>query len=338
MEYPFQSVGIDVSKASLDVALPTASRFLSKRFANQHQGFDDLWSWMQEQARGALHICLEPTGTYHDALVAFLLSHNVTVSLVPPSQITDFRRSEGTRHKTDKQDAILLAKFCQQKQPAAFVAVPEDLAHLRMLLARLEQVAQMQQAERNRLENGRLNEAIRSQIDEHRQMLLSWHEQLQEQIRAWIKQHAEMTAAEKLLRSIKGIGEVLAWHLLSVIGPDASRFPSAYQLAAYLGLDVVHKQSGTSVRSLGKISKQGSPRVRRVLGMCAIVARRWDADMQQWADELTRRGQKSRQVRVALMRKLLYIAYGVLKSQQAYDRSRAWPTHQHPCGEETPAA
>ncbi len=169
-------------------------------------------------------------------------------------------------------------------------------------------------------------------------MLQTWHKQFQEQIRTWIKEHEQMSKAMKLLKSIKGIGEVSGWYLLAIIGPDASRFPSAYQLAVYLGLDVVKHDSGTSVRSVGHISKQGSPRVRGVLGMCAIVAKRWDPDMNQWAGELTGRGKKGLVVRVAVMRKLLSIAYGVLKSQKAYDPSRAWPTHQQVSQEEQQAA
>jgi transposase len=338
MEHSSQAVGIDVSKATLDIALLQAPLVLSKRLANQRSDFDSALRWMQAHANGPLHVCVEPTGTYHDQLVAYLREQGVKVSIVVPSRIAAFRRSEGSRHKTDKQDAILLASFCQQKQPAASVAVAEDLTHLRMLLSRLDQLARMQQAERNRLENGRVDESIRAQIGEHRQTLNTWCKQLQEQIRTWIKEHEPMSKAMKLLRSIKGIGEVSGWYLLAIIGPDASRFPSAYQLTVYLGLDVVKHESGTSVRGVGHISKQGSPRVRGVLGMCAIVAKRWDPDMNQWAGELTGRGKKGLVVRVAMMRKLLSIAYGVLKSQKPYDRSRAWPTHQHGSQEEPQAA
>lgn len=329
MEPTIQVVGIDVSKNTLDIALFSPTRFLTSKCANRRQDFDALLAWMQAHASGELHVCLEPTSTYHDALLAFLIQQGITVSLVPPSQIASFRRSEGSRHKTDRQDAILLARFGQQKQPAAFVAVPEELAHLRMLLSRLDQLTQMEQQERNRLENQRLSETIRGQINEHRQTVSGWREQILKEIRCWIKEHEAYQQAVKLLRSLKGIGELSAWYVLSVIGPDASRFSSAYQLAVYVGLDVLKHESGISVKGAGHISKQGSPRIRRVLGMCAIVAKRWDADMKQWAEELTKRGKKSRQVRVALMRKLLYLAYGVLKSQKAYDRALAWPTHQH---------
>lgn len=338
MEHPFQAIGIDVSKATLDIALFKAPSWLHRKVANGPHDFDALLRWMQAQASGPLHVCLEPTGTYHDGIVSFLQEHGVTVSLVPPSQIVAFRRSEGVRQKTDKQDAIVLAKYGQQKQPAAFVSVPTELAELRAQLDRLEQLERMRQQERNRLENGRLCAAIVAQINEHRTLLATWHTQLLTQIRTWIKEHASMARAVQLLESMIGIGERSAWSVLSIIGPDARRFPSAHHLAKYVGLDVVKHESGTSVKGAEHISKHGSPRIRRVLGMCAIVAKRWDGDMKQWAGELTGRGKKSRQVRVAIMRKLLFIAYGILKSQQPYDPRRAWPTHQHASEEQALAA
>lgn len=336
MEY--QAVGMDVSKATLDVSLWRASGCLNKRVANQPAALPALLAWMQEQTSLPLHVCLEPTGTYHDEVVAFLLSQAITVSLVPPSQIAAFRRSEGSRRKTDKQDAMLLARYCQQKQPAALVPVPADLQELRQLLSRLDQLEHMRQQERNRLENGRLSQEIQQQIAEHRLLLDQWHKHLLQQIRAWIKARKPMARAVSLLSSIVGVGERSAWGLLAILGPDASRFPSANQVAVYVGLDVLTYESGTSVKGAGHISKQGSPRLRRLLGMCAIVAKRWDVDMKQWASELTNRGKKSRVVRVAIMRKLLFLAYGVLKSQQPYDRNRAWPTHQRACAAGTSAA
>lgn len=329
MKPTVQPVGIDVSKQTLDVAVWTPSRVFSKKTSNTPEAFPALLAFLHARASAPLHICLEPTSTYHDALVSFLLHQGVTVSLVPPSRIAAFRKSEGIRHKTDRRDAILLATFCQQKQPAPFVQVPKELLELRILLGRLDQLEHMQQQERNRQENGRLPEAIRQQLQEHRSLLQTWRAALLDEIRTWVSQHEQIAQAVQRVQQLKGIGELSGWYLVSVIGPDAGQFASASQLAAYLGLDVVHYESGTSVRRVGHISKEGSSRIRRLLGMDALVAKRWDADMKQWANELTNRGKKSKQVRVAVMRKLLTLVYGLLKSQQEYDPARAWPTHQH---------
>lgn len=327
---PICPVGIDVSKGTLDVALIREDRTLLRKCGNTPREFPALLTWMRSHASAPLHVCLEPTGTYHDALLAFLQEQGITVSLVPPSRVKAFRCSEGVRQKTDRQDARLLAAFCQQKQPAAFVPAPQELLTLRLLLARLDQLGVMAQQERNHQENSRLPDAIRVQMRTHQEQLEGWRKELLSQIRVWVKEHEALAVAVSLLQSLKGIGELSAWYLVSVIGPDAQQFASARQLVAYVGLDVVHHESGTSVRRVGHISKQGSPRLRRLLGIDALVAKRWDADMRQWANQLTSRGKKSRQVRVAVMRKLLVLAYGLLKHQQTYDPACAWPTHACP--------
>jgi transposase len=330
-------VGIDVSKDRLDLAIFTPSRPLTSRFANHPHDFAALLSYLQARVGPQLHVCLEATGTYHDALVAFLIQQGVRVSVLPSARLKAFRESEGIRSKTDKLDAVLLARYCQQKQPTAFVPVPEDLAFLRVLLARLNDLTKMRHQETCRLENQRLDEELTAQIKAHLKLLDDWHQQLLKRIRAWIKTHEDLRRAVKLVQTIPGIGERTAWHLVSIVGADASRFHSAHQLVVYSGLDVARADSGKKIKA-GHITKQGPSHVRACLGMCAIVSKRWDPDMQQWASELTQRGKKSRQVRVALMRKLLHLAYGVLEHQQPYDCQRAWPTHHTPTQEGTAAA
>lgn len=337
METPFSPVGIDVSKDTLELALLTASRPLCGRWANTPDGFVDLLVWLRQHACGPLQVCLEATGTYHDALVTFLLQQGIGISVLPSNRLKAFRESEGLRSKTDKLDAILLARYCQQKQPALFVPVPDELMALREKLTRLSQLEEMRQQECNRLGNARLESSSRAQIDEHIHLLSRWIKDQLSQIRTWIKQeeHEGLARAVKLLRSIPGIGERSSWHLVAVLGTDASRFPDARHLVLYAGVDVIRRDSGK--RKAGQISKRGPAKLRACLGMAAIVSKRWDAHMGQWAAQLSARGKKSRQVRVAMMRKLLHLAYGVLKSQQTYDPRRAWPTHAHPPQQEQAA-
>jgi transposase len=327
MEPSFVAVGIDVSKDHLDVALLGPARPLLRRQANLAAAFPSLLAWIQAHTQAPVHVCLEATGTYHEALLAFLLSAGLRVSVLPSNRLKAFRESEGMRSKTDKLDALLLAKYCQQKAPALYVPLPEDLAELRDLLSRLLQLEEMRQQERNRLGNARLCQSSQAQLLEHIALLSSWMADLLKQIRAHIKEHEALAAALLLLRTIPGIGERTGWHLLVLLGSDASRFPSPRHLVLFVGVDVARRDSGK--RKAGQISKRGPAHLRGCLGMAAIVSKRWDADMQQWATELRARGKKGRQVRVAIMRKLLHLAYGVLRSGQPYDPVRAWPTHGH---------
>jgi transposase len=336
MEPVVEPVGVDVSKATLDVACSFGWPPPTTRMPNQKEAFPRVLEWMQARARGPLHVCLEATGTYHDAFVAFLLARDIRVSVLPSNRLKAFRESEGIRSKTDKLDAILLARYCQHKHPAPFVPLPDELTCVRELLGRLRDLETMERQERNRAGNARLEEHDRVQLGEHIQLLSRWGGEQKKRIRAFLKEHEDLKRAIKLLRSIPGIGERTSWHLVALLGADASRFPSARHLVLYVGLDVARRDSGK--RRAGQISKRGPAALRGCLGMAAIVAKRWDPDMQRWAAELTGRGKKSRQVRVAIMRKLLHLAYGVLTSQQAYDPRRGWPTHLHPAPKENLAA
>lgn len=336
MEPIAAAVGIDVSKDTLDVAMLGPKTAVTLRVPNTTEGFARTLRWAQAQSSAPLHVCLEATGTYHDALVAWMLERGILVSVLPSNRLKAFRESEGVRNKTDKLDAILLARYCQQKRPAPFVVLPVEVEQLRELLARLSELEVSAQQERNRLGNARMDALIRQQVSEHLRLLTDWERELKRRVRTLLKEHKEIKQAVKRLRSICGIGERTSWYLVSLLGADASRFPSAHHLVMYLGLDVARRDSGK--RRAGQISKRGPAQIRGCLGMAALTAKTWDADMGQWARELAGRGQKGQQVRVSVMRKLLHLAYGVLKSQQDYDRLKAWPTHaQHAPAEERAA-
>lgn len=324
------SVGIDVSKATLDVCLRLGKRERLRRFANTRDGFTELVEWLHKQAgsENAVHICLEATGTYHDALAQFLYQQGIRVSVLSSAILPAFRKSEGFRTKTDRQDARLLALLCQQKKPAGWKPMPEEQEHLQMLLERVEDLELQKQQEKNRLENSRLSVFVVAQIQEHVDLLEQWRKQTLEEIASWVESHKDLQKALKLLLTLKGVGELTAYRLLGLLGADGSRFESAPQVVAFVGLDVVEKESGTSVRGGRHISKKGSSQVRKWLALPAQVAKRWDPDMRQWAEELAARGKCFKQIRVACMRKLLHLAYGILKHEQEYDRSLAWPGHQ----------
>ena len=108
---------------------------------------------------------------------------------------------------------------------------------------------------------------------------------------------------------------------------DIKRFESVEQVVAFAGLDPCEQQSGTSVHGQSRISKQGSGQVRKWLYQCALVMKRWDQDVKQWADQLRARGKAKKQVIVAVMRKLLHIIYGVWKSGMDYNARLSFPSH-----------
>lgn len=323
-------VGIGVSKKTLDVhySRETAARF-RLRVSNDPQGFGQLDAWLLSfgAPMEQLHVCLEATATSSDGVAHFLQARGSRLSLINPKRLVAFRQSEGRLRKTDRGDARLLARYCAEKEPLAWIPPSPASAQLQVLMRRLEDLEKMRRQERNRQENQRLTTAIIAEIEEHVCWLDQPITQLKQQLRTLIKADATMKGTFHLLCSITGIGEKTAWLLMSELG-DLHRFASARQVAAFVGVTPSQHESGTSVHKRGKIDRMGSSQLRKTLYLCAMSAQRFDPAMQAWSEALKARGKAPKQILVAIMRKLLHIATGVLKRRQPYDRAKAFPLWQ----------
>lgn len=323
-------VGLDVSKRTLDVAVVWHGKRHSTQVGNTQVGLEHLQVWLSQHGVHRAHVCLEATGTYSDAVALFCHEQGHQVSVLNPARVAAFRRSEGKLSKTDAQDAALLLRYGEQKHPAAWTPMSQETQQLQALVQRLEDLEQMRQQERNRLENTRWSQPVREQIEANIERL---SEQM-EQIKQWIEEQSQ-TPTEQIkqqvehLQSIVGIGALSAARIVGLLG-ELSRFHTVEQVVSFAGLDPCEQQSGTSVRGPSRISKQGSALLRKCLYMCALVSQRWDADMKQWAEQLKARGKATKQVLVAVMRKLLHIIYGVCKSGCDYDPRLAFPSHYPP--------
>lgn len=139
-----------------------------------------------------------------------------------------------------------------------------------------------------------------------------------------VEQTGEIAEVIEHVDSIVGVGTLSAVRIVSVL-VDIERFERVQQVVAFAGLDPCEQQSGTSVHGQSRISKQGSGQLRKWLYQCALVMKRWDPAVKQWAEQLRARGKAKKQVIVAVMRKLLHIIYGVWKSGTDYQRHLAFP-------------
>jgi len=330
-------VGIDVSKLSLEarVFLPERSAGLFTRVANRDEGLTQLQHWFLHQGYTRVHACLEATSTYSDLVAHFLYEQGHHVSLVNPARVAAFRTSEGIRTKTDRHDALVLARFCAQKRPDLWCPTPAPIQQLQVLLAHLDDVLNMRQQERNRLENLRLDATTRQSIHEHIQWLHTQIQQTLQRAGALLEQTSTLAEPCAHLDSIPGIAQLTAMRLYSVYF-DQQRFNRAPKLVAQAGLCAAQEISGTSVHRRASISKVGNAQIRKWLYMPALSVMRSDVDFLRWVGELKARGKSNKVIIVAIMRKLLHIVHGVLKSNQDYDPCKAFPSHY--AKEELPAA
>jgi transposase len=312
-------LGIDVSKGWLDVVLLREGLPSEKgQFDNSNQGFRQLQHFLKKRKVKALHACLEATGYYGAEAALFLHQAGYVVSVVNPARIKAYAESQLSRTKTDAADAALIADFCRTQQPAAWTPPPLEQQELQVLVRHLENRHDMRQQEVNRRQAGIPSETILKTLDEHIAFLDQQIADLLRLIHDHIDRHPHLRQQRDLLTSIPGIGDITAFKLLAEI-VDVQAFDSARQLAAFAGLTPRERRSGSSVRGRTRLSKRGSPRLRSALYFPAIVAQRHNPILQAFAQRLLAAGKSKMQVVAAVMRKLLHLVFGILKSGHPFD-------------------
>lgn len=318
-------IGIDVSKEKLDcfwLKDPQRHTGKSKVFKNTPGEFPALVGWMVAQTgetTAQLHFVMEATGIYHEALAHALHAEGTKVSVVNPAVVRDYAKSLGVRTKTDKQDAVVLARFGAREPLRLWQPEPIEIRTLKALLARYEAVKQDHQRERNRLEKAQItqvSEVVLQSIHTLLAELKKEQDRLEKCIRQHIDQHPDLLRDRRLLESIPGIGPVVSALMLAVI--RSRSFASAAQCAAFLGLVPVQHESGSSVRGPTRMSKAGDATVRAKLYMAAIVAIQHNPDIKRQYERLLKNGKSKMAALGAAMRKLVHICFGVLKHQTTY--------------------
>jgi len=317
-------LGMDVAKAKLDCCLlldEASGKRKTKVVSNSRSGIVDLLAWVAKQNASpeVLHVVMEGTGVYHEQAALALADTGVTVSIVNPAQVKDFGRGLAVRTKTDGVDSFVLARYGALLKPKAWLPPAPEARILQALLARRAAIAQDLQRECNRQEKADATdtpERIQQSLTDSIEFLVKQLDQLQQVIDQHIDKHSSLQKDMALLQSIPAVGPQVGGNMLSVM--HSHNFNSAEQLAAYLGLVPVERQSGSSVLGRAKLSKAGPARIRAVLYMAAIVATRCNPHVKAVYERLLARGKSKMSALGAAMRKLVHLCFGVLKTQQPY--------------------
>jgi len=317
-------LGMDVAKAKLDCCLlldEASNKRKTKVISNNKSGIADLLVWIGKQqiSPDALHVVMEGTGVYHEQAALALADAGVTVSIVNPAQVKDFGRGLAIRTKTDGVDSFVLARYGALLKPAARTPPAPEAQILQALIARRDAIAQDLQRERNRREKADATDTlarIQQSISDSIGFLSQQLAQLQQDIDLHIDRHPGLKEDLSLLQSIPAVGPQVGNNLLAVM--HSHNFGSAEQLAAYLGLVPVERQSGSSVLGRARLSKAGPARIRAVLYMAAIVAKRCNPHVKAVYERLLARGKSKMSALGAAMRKLVHLCFGVLKTRQPY--------------------
>jgi len=316
-------IGIDIAEATLAVALwREGHEIVPAEFANSPDGLNRLQRFLKKHQATSAHACMEATGRYWETAAEFLVAHGYQVSVVNPARIKKYAESQLARNKTDRLDAGLIAEFCRTQQPAPWTPPPPAVRELQALIRQLDDLEADRQRQRNRLHalqhGAQPSPTVSTQLQQQIDFLTSQIEQLKQAIQDHIDQYPDLQRDRDLLDTIKGIGPLTAAKLIAEYG-DLRQFSGVRQVVAFAGLNPRHRQSGSSIRGQTSISKMGRASIRAALYLPAVVAQRHDPRLAAFAARLRARGMSQMAIVVAVMRKLLHFAFGVLKSERPYD-------------------
>jgi transposase len=329
MRMTLPKLGIDMAKHTFEVAVVHGEKLRHNTFENAPAGFDALTVWLTRPGVSQGHAVMEATGTYGEDLALSVYHAGHRVSVVHPARIKAFGQRERQRHKNDRMAAASRARFAGKPDPEAWTPPPEELRQLQGLVRHLEDRMAQPRQWQQRLTERRPVPAVHTALQTVLAVVEDQMQQVQHQIRDPVTQYPERARQQALLTSIPGIGEVTATRLWAERAP-LERCQSARQAAAYPGLTPKPHESGRSVRGRTRLSKIGNARVRKALYWPAIAALRCNPLIYAFGQRLRERGKAKMVVIGAAMRKLVHLAYGVLKTGKPVDAQHAIgavPTH-----------
>ena len=301
-------VGIDVAKAYLDLAVRPAGGHA--RLSHDEAGIAQIVE--QLQALRPMLVVLEATGGLEVPLAAALAAAGLPVAVVNPRQVRDFAKALGRLAKSDRLDAVVLARFAEAVQPTPRPLTDEEQQALQALLARRAQLVEMLTAERNRLT--RALPKVRPSLETHIDWLRAQLDTLDGDLQDMIQGNADWQARDDQLRSVPGVGPVLSTTLIADL-PELGTL-NRREIAALVGVAPFNCDSGrhTGQRHIWG----GRAQVRAVLYMATLVAVRFNPVLRAFYHRLLDAGKPTKVALVACMRKLLTILNTMVKNRTAW--------------------
>ena len=309
-------LGIDIAKQKMEVALLVEGKVKNKAFKNTTEGFETLALWLRRLGIVQVQACLEATGNYGEDLAISLHEAGHSVSIVNPARIRGFAQSELIRTKTDKMDAGIIARFCLAMKPEPWIPLSPGVRALRALVRRADSLIEMLTREKNRLATA--HESVIPLIKDHTGYLKKEIKKVRDQVADLIDQNPNLRQKKDLLVSIPGIGKATIAVILVELD-NLEKFNPVRELVAFIGLAPNEALSGSSIKGKPRLYQVGHVRLRKALYMPALVSIQCNPVMIAFYNRLKEKGKNGKVIICAIMRKLVHVIFGILKSGKTFD-------------------
>lgn len=307
-------LGIDISKNSLECHKLDDSRSESKQFKNDKSGIKSLVAWSGDCCK----VVMEATGVYWQACAFAIHQAGIAVSVVNPARVKRFGQSKLIRGKTDTMDAKLIAEFAKTMETKLWQPPSEDYQSLQVLVRERESlvlhIAQLKNQKHAHEHRQHCPEIVYSLIKEQIEFLKLQIKTLEKEIQMLCNKLLQK--AYQNLQSIPGIGPVTASVLLAETH-GLEFFNDAKQLTAYAGIAPRPNQSG-DFTGKSPISKIGNSRLRKAFYLAALQASRHSV-FKVLYNRILKRSNSKKLALIAVARKLLVIAFTLVRSNQPFD-------------------
>lgn len=313
-------IGIDVSKEYLDVTSTTNGEQFNQSFKvkNNLAGFKKIESNFKKMKIKEVQFYLESTGIYSKAISDYLWAQGYLVSIINPLRTKSYRKTLFLRTKTDLIDAQLIASYGAKIAPKASQKPKIELSQFKNMVRHLNYLIEKKAAEESHLESAR-DAIIRASILE---MISCYEKEIQKiktDIANFLDNNDKIKKDITLLKSIPGIGDTAAFLILTeLITEESEKYNRRIQVA-HAGLAPAKHESGTSIRGQERICRLGNSRLRKALFFPALCAIRYNPIIQKFYKKLVSKGKKKMVAVVAVMKKLLLLAIGILNNQKPFD-------------------
>lgn len=300
-------VGVDVSKATLDVA------FENEVIKSKNTKSSIIKNVVKRIERRSTIVVMEATGGYEGLLVTLLHQHDIPVSVVNPRRVRDFAKAIGADAKTDPIDAQVIAYYGSVAQPAPQPAKCESEKRLKALVARRRQLLGLITQEQNRLKQT-FDTEIKQSIRETLRALKKQQKMIDQRLAKCVADDKQNQRKIEIMSSVKGVGPVAISTFLAEL-PELGKLNRG-EIAKLAGVAPMNNDTG---QKKGKRKTFGGRSyVRSVLYMATLVATRFNPQIKAFYQRLLKNGKQKKVALVAAMRKLLTIINTLIKTDQLW--------------------